>query len=310
MMALPTSIKDANGTITQNVYDANNRVSKTTVANSASVEYSYSNGNLETATRTNETGITQTYSFEYDAFGNMRKLKVGSDVLATYDYNSGNGLLQKETYANGDWVSYSYDTLGRTTETRYSDGRTIAYVYNGEGRLHSLTESSSVGTTTHLYTYDSIGRLIFSQQNDGNTIVLLTHQSYNENNQLTGESWQMGAETYSQNYKYNSQSGSLSEASIGTGDTLTMGYDELQRLVSVNGKFSQSYTYKDIDNTKTTTQVSNLSYSGLANSLNFGYTYDAVGNIFQYTAPDGEKTTYTYDAQGQLLKAVGDETYT
>lgn len=32
--------------------------------------------------------------------------------------------------------------------------------------------------------------------------------------------------------------------------------------------------------------------SGLANSLSFGYTYDAVGNIFQYTAPDGEKITY------------------
>ena len=34
-----------------------------------------------------------------------------------------------------------------------------------------------------------------------------------------------------------------------------------------------------------------------------------MGNIATYET-GGEKITYTYDAQGQLLKAVGDETYT
>lgn len=42
----------------------------------------------------------------------------------------------------------------------------------------------------------------------------------------------------------------------------------------------------------------------------YGYTYDSMGNIATYTAPDGEVVTYTYDNQGQLLKAAGNTTYT
>ena len=310
MMALPTSITDAKGTVTSNIYDDNYRVDQTTIANAATVAYDYSSGNLASAVRTNNDGIAQTYNFEYDAFGNMTKLKVGSDVLVTYSYNTGNGLLLKETYANGAWVSYGYDNLGRIKTTSYSDGRMLNYVYNGEGRLHSVTETSNAGTVTYLYTYDSLGRLINTEQKQGNTSALRTHVDYNEYNQISGQSWQMGDTAYSETYEYNSQNGSLTEMTTGVNDTLTMGYDELQRLSTVSGKFGRTYSYKDINSTQTTTLVSNLSYSGLASTTNFDYTYDVLGNISEYTAPDGEKITYTYDAQGQLKKAVGNNTYT
>ena len=35
-------------------------------------------------------------------------------------------------------------------------------------------------------------------------------------------------------------------------------------------------------------QVSQLSYLNLGSGLGFGYTYDSLGNIATYTAPDGE----------------------
>ena len=42
----------------------------------------------------------------------------------------------------------------------------------------------------------------------------------------------------------------------------------------------------------------------------YGYTYDSMGNIATYSAPGKGTVTYTYDSQGQLLKAAGDTTYT
>lgn len=90
-----------------------------------------------------------------------------------------------------------------------------------------------------------------------------------------------------------------------------MNYDGLRRLSSVGaGVVSKNYTYRDISSTQTTTQVSMLRYPNAGSGINFGYTYDASGNIATYTAPDGEVITYTYDGQGQLLKAEGDQTYT
>ena len=42
----------------------------------------------------------------------------------------------------------------------------------------------------------------------------------------------------------------------------------------------------------------------------YGYTYDSMGNIATFSAPGKGTVTYTYDNQGQLLKAAGDTTYT
>ena len=309
MMALPTSITDPNGTVTTSSYDSNYRVTQTGIANVAGLVYNYSNGNLSSVKRTNNASSEQTYSFTYDAFGNMTALKVGTQTLATYTYGAGNGLLMSQTYANGDSVSFTYDNLGRTKTATYSDGRVLSYVYNGEGNLHSVTETNGSATVTYLYTYDSIGRLISSEQKDGSTTTLRTHQTYNEYNQLKKQGWQMGSTGYSEEYTYNSADGSLATMKTGVGNTLTMGYDGLRRLSTVSGgPFNRTYTYRDISSSKTTMQVSGLSYS-LAGGMNFGYTYDDLGNIETYTAPDGEVITYTYDAQGQLLKAAGDTTY-
>ena len=78
----------------------------------------------------------------------------------------------------------------------------------------------------------------------------------------------------------------------GVGTTLTMGYDGLRRLTSVTGgPVTRQYTYRDIDSTKTTMQVASVT-SGW---LQYGYTYDSMGNIATYAAPGKGTVTYTYD---------------
>ena len=122
----------------------------------------------------------------------------------------------------------------------------------------------------------------------------------------------MDTKTYYRILTYNTGTDySLNTVSMPTDELLTMGYDSLRRLTSVTGGlYNLSYTYRDRDATYTTTQVSKLSYTGLPSTLNFSYTYDTLGNIATYTAPGKSAVTYTYDNQGQLLKAAGSKTYT
>ena len=270
------------------------------------MQYAYDKGNPSSVQRTNN-GKTQTYGFTYDCFGNMLTAKVGSRALATNVYNNSFDQLVQQTYGNGAVVSYTYDKLGRTKTATYDDGRVLKYVYNGEGRLHSLTETKGSNTVIYLYTYDSLGRLIHSEQVENGNTVLRASQRYNENNQLTGQSWQLGSTAYSEGYTYNSEDGSLNTMTTDVGTTLTMGYDGLRRLTSVTGgPVTRQYTYRDVDSTKATMQVASVT-SGW---LRYEYTYDSMGNIATYAAPGKGTVTYTYDNQGQLLSAAGDTTYT
>ena len=117
----------------------------------------------------------------------------------------------------------------------------------------------------------------------------------------------MNGAAYSEGYTYNSVDGSLNTMTTGVGTTLTMGYDGLRRLTSVTGgPVTRQYTYRDIDSTKTTMQVASVTSGG----QRYGYTYDSMGNIATFSAPGKGTVTYTYDNQGQLLKAAGDTTYT
>ena len=117
----------------------------------------------------------------------------------------------------------------------------------------------------------------------------------------------MNGAAYSEGYTYNSTDGSLSTMTTGVGTTLTMGYDSLRRLTSVSGgPVTRQYTYRDVDSSKTTMQVASVTSGG----QQYGYTYDSMGNIATYSAPGKATVTYTYDNQGQLLKAAGDTTYT
>ncbi len=305
MMALPSKVTDANGTVTNIIYDNFGRTTKTSVANRAALEYTYGDGNLTEILRTSSSG-NQTYSFEYDAFGNMTELKVGDQVLATYEYGAGNGPLVKQTYGNGTSITFTYDNLGRIKTATYSDGSTVSYFYTGDGQLYCVKERGA----SYYYSYDVTGQLIASEKrNSRGNMLMRVDLQYDDCGQLVGQSWNVGGTVYSESYTYNSEDGTLNTMTTATGQTLRMNYDVLRRLSSVSSNlYTKNYTYKNLSD-RTTSLVSQLQYTGLPTSLAFGYTYDALGNIATYTAPDGEVITYTYDNLGQLLSAAGDQTY-
>lgn len=109
--------------------------------------------------------------------------------------------------------------------------------------------------------------------------VVTTHQTYDANNQLTAQYWQLGSTNYSKSYTYSKTTGLLATHKPAVGNTLSFAYDALQRLSSVTGGiYGKTYTYRDITSTNTTTQIAGLTYE-LPTDIVFGYEYDKLGNI-------------------------------
>ena len=334
MWGLPTTVTAPNGTTTRTAYDLYGRVTQTSVVNLATLEYNYSKGNLSSIIRkhsVNGSTKTQGYFFEYDDFGNTKSIKVGQQpqdnqepkprTLVTNTYDADSGLLEKQTYGNGHTVTFEYDNLGRTKKVIYSNGPTLTYAYTGDGQLHSVTETNGNNSTVYLYRYDSLGNLVGSEKLTNNSLVLRTNHSYDNDNRLSSQGWQMGSDSYSETYEYDTWDGKLSNIHSASGQLLTYEYDDLRRLSQLDtGLYEKSYDYRNIDNNRTTGQVASVTYElrehnqilestvvdstlPLLADQTFAYTYDSMGNIATYTDDNGA-VTYTYDGQGQLKKAV------
>ena len=152
--------------------------------------------------------------------------------------------------------------------------------------------------------------MISGERLDNGTSILRTRQAYDNVNRPVYQAWQVGGTLYEEGYTYNStQDGSLNTHHTATGQTLTMQYDGLRRISGITGGiYGKTYTYRDISDTQTTTQIASVVYD-LPTDQSYGYTYDNMGNIATYTDTNGT-VTYTYDAQGQLLSATdGTTTY-
>ena len=135
-------------------------------------------------------------------------------------------------------MTYSYDLLDRLVEKSYHEtGKpdfTIRYTYNAESQLARLRyEEDGETVGSYAFEYDSLGRLIRSTAMDENgSVTQRTEHLYDAFNRLSGQSWTLGAQTYSERYAYSDGEkgdGSLTSMTAATGDSLSFGYDALKR---------------------------------------------------------------------------------
>lgn len=312
MTGQATSVTDANGVTITSEYNSIGRVTEKEIANTISLQYNYASGLLEGVTRTDADGKSQTLSYSHDVFGNLNEIGIGGITLAKYTYGAKNGSLQKQTYGNGNYITFEYDNLQRTTKATYSSGRILTYTYTGDGQLHTITDNNFSNTTAddivYCYTYDTLGRVIDCQVREGICVTLQVHWEYDDCNRVKSQGWQMGASSYKETYTYNATDGSLISVSIDdSGDELNMSYDSLQRLTNVaTDVYSRAYSYTDVNDTQTTSQVNKIQYSGLnglLGNLAYAYTYNSLGNIEKIQKNNYLADSFTYDNLGQLTYA-------
>ena len=318
--------KDALKRETNYTYDANSR--RTTMVyrhGVAAIDYGYENGRLATLDRkTYRSGTAQhqIYSFGYNQWGQATSTSVGNLVLSTNDYAPRGGNLTQTTYANGVAVTYSYDLLDRLVEKSYHEtGKpdfTIRYTYNAESQLARLRyEEDGETVGSYAFEYDSLGRLIRSTAMDENgSVTQRTEHLYDAFNRLSGQSWTLGAQTYSERYAYSDGEkgdGSLTSMTAATGDSLSFGYDTLKRLNRVTAKSGSSiimntaYAYRDVSWNRGSAQVEfrNVRLGSDSGMLLEGkkYSYDKAGNLVMISESTGDfnkLVEYAYDSQNQL----------
>ena len=221
-------------------------------------------------------------------------------------------------------VTYSYDLLDRLVEKSYHEtGKpdfTIRYTYNAESQLARLRyEEDGETVGSYAFEYDSLGRLIRSTAMDENgSVTQRTEHLYDAFNRLSGQSWTLGAQTYSERYAYSDGEkgdGSLTSMTAATGDSLSFGYDALKRLNRVTVKNGSSiilntaYAYRDVSWNRGSAQVEfrNVRLGSDSGMLLEGkkYVYDDVGNLKEIRESTGDfnkLVEYAYDSQNQLVK--------
>ena len=219
-------------------------------------------------------------------------------------------------------VTYSYDLLDRLVEKSYHEtGKpdfTIRYTYNAESQLARLRyEEDGETVGSYAFEYDSLGRLIRSTAMDENgSVTQRTEHLYDAFNRLSGQSWTLGAQTYSERYAYSDGEkgdGSLTSMTAATGDSLEFGYDALKRLNRVTVKNGSSiilntaYAYRDVSWNRGSAQVEfrNVRLGSDSGMLLEGkkYVYDDVGNLKEIRESTGDfnkLVEYAYDSQNQL----------
>ena len=219
-------------------------------------------------------------------------------------------------------MTYSYDLLDRLVEKSYHEtGKpdfTIRYTYNAESQLARLRyEEDGETVGSYAFEYDSLGRLIRSTAMDENgSVTQRTEHLYDAFNRLSGQSWTLGAQTYSERYAYSDGEkgdGSLTSMTAATGDSLEFGYDALKRLNRVTVKNGNSvilntaYAYRDVSWNRGSAQVEfrNVRLGSDSGMLLEGkkYVYDDVGNLKEIRESTGDfnkLVEYAYDSQNQL----------
>lgn len=270
----PGRITDANGLITDILYDAKGRMTRTTVnapGGNRVTNYGYdAHDNLISTTDPSGRVVEASYNLA----GELTQLRAASAFPLGQDpkdvrnlvYNGLGQLVHDSTlqsylkyvivgYQNGepimDWVvqskdfnerNWTYDSGGFLSSALGNNGQNVRYAYNANGDLSTVTDSLNKVTST---TYDSHGRI----------------KSVTAPNQGTAH------------FEYN-----------------PLGW--LTKVTDRNGNIT-TYTYNGHgDVTRVTSPDSGIT----------DYTYSLAGKVLTMTRADGTVTTYTRDGLGRVTQ--------
>lgn len=276
-----------------------------------SLQYDYSDN---TISFTNENGKVEVY--DYDPVGNPEKITKGGSVICTYTYDN---RLRPATYTEGKAVTtYTYDNRDRLTSevikegTKILSNKTYTYENNSTGlkTTEKIKGDSSSADITNITQADVLGRNTMVNSG-GNTF----NYEYDMLGNVTKESNFVQDGVYlDKKYTYDSYGNVLKcdeVPSNNTSDvtTTSASYDMLGRMItSTDGKGNTTeYTYNVlglVTNKKVPFSVDN---NGNMQYTNYGYTYDAVGNVTKDTVSEGVTNTYTYDYRNRVTQVKSGE---
>jgi RHS repeat-associated protein len=305
------SAKDANGIVTDLVYDSRGRMVTQKVRGAdASTEY--------------DDQITR---IEYDPSGTVHRMVLPDGRATAFEYDP----LQRLTAVidnDGNRMAFTLNAAGdvmREDATTASGAvlRTLSRVYDTLGRLQAVTDGElhsttfgydAVGNATSerdpllrdtRHAYDALGRLRATIRNVGG-IAAQTQVQYDALDRVVQVTDPGELNTF---YRYNGFGDLLELISPDTGTT-TSTYDVAGRLATrIDARnITSTYGYDLID------RVTSVAYPD--SSRNLGFVYDAppaecpagetfhIGRLARMTVGGSDSTAFCYDRFGNLTRKV------
>jgi YD repeat-containing protein len=221
--------QDANGTVITNVYDLLDRcVARVitpgpTVAPTTTFETFAYDGFSRIVAASNDVSAS---TFAYDSLGNcVRQIQDGLQTTATFDA-VGNTLSQ--TYPGGRVVAYSYDALDQVASLSSGTGGLpptllAQYAYEGPGRVGRVTRAN--GVSTRVQWNGLVNPPNASGDFGWQQISRVTHATV-PGNVLVDQ------RTLQHDRNQNTISRARTPGTIVAGETITLGYDALDRLTN------------------------------------------------------------------------------
>ena len=250
------------------------------------------------AVRTDRNGTETVY--QYDGFGRLVSEQAGND-WKRYTYDISGNLLTAENgkaAAGAAWSGTGSSAAGAIAENDVERADSVyaaldeveatARTYDAEGRVLTKTVSG-IGTVSYQYDIPAGGGRVSERSvaPDGS----MTETTYDEVGRIASVSAD-GAETV--HYLYNAN-GSRQAAVYADGTREDYVYDAASRVILLThtdraGSVLDRYEYQY-------DAAGNLLCETSARGTT-SYTYDADGRLLKASEPDGKVTGYTYDAAG------------
>jgi len=226
-----------------------------------------------------------------------------------YDTNGNLTALQDR---NGNKVTLTYDTTSfhRVTNVTDATGRALTFNYRNSLLPKQVSSVQDATGAIATYTYDS-GSHLTSVTYADNAII---NYSYDVNGLLLNVTDQLGKVLEA--HTYDGQRRGLSSQRANGVDSLTVSYSAGGSYASLTDSLGNKSTYfagDQIMGRKYLTDIQGTGCDSCVGRNNQVFVNDATGNRTSNTDPNGNRTTYSYDTNGnvtQISKNLGTGTQT
>ncbi|HID69048.1 MAG TPA: RHS repeat protein, partial [Desulfobacterales bacterium] len=283
----PETITNANGTVTQNIYNAAGLLSSSITAGITTGYEYYPNRQIYRITAPDSRIITYTYT----SAGYLENITDSQGNYLALFYNTEGKKTREEVRDPGDnltaFLRYTYEDSGRLDKIINQDDTFTDYNYDETGNLISLVNAVNQNTS---YEYDSLDRL--TQITQPNTSI--TGYGYDSHGNITTVT---DPENHATGNTYDDFGHRLNRNSPDTGTTQYI-YDSAGNIVSsIDANGVETTSEYDTLNRLTATR-----YPDSVNDIQYSYdqgTY-GIGHLTGMTSTGGIYA-YSYDATGYLL---------
>jgi RHS repeat-associated protein len=308
---------DLNGYTTTLGYDSSGQLTTVTDPAGRTLEIGWTGGNITSVTDAN-VSPSRVVAYEYDSAGDLTDVIDVNGGDTHYTYNSAHqmtNLYDATCYAagtacnGGNGVVTTYDSSGQVASQQDQLGRTTTFSYAGD-------PSSSLGGSTTIV--DPAGDVTVDAYEYGVMVEQIAGYGTPE---AATTSWTYDPTTAAMTSETDADGGTTTYTVDANGNVLST-TDPLGRGTSATyNSFNEPLTKTDGNDVTTTYAYDadgnlltvSTPLAGTSQVVTTKYTYgdSYAGDVTGITDPDGNTTTYTYDAYGDQVTStnpVGDVT--